>query len=72
MTLPKIEVWNVNPHLPRSPIRWVTTEDGEVVKVSPSWIIVDWRAHDLYGKTLDYITSFLGWTVERDDRISDS
>jgi len=69
--LPRIEVWNVDPWLPRSYERWVMTEDGVVVKVSPSWHWSDQPTADyVIGMTLKQLRKI--YTVRRDDRISNS
>lgn len=69
--LPKIEVWNIDPQSPRSYERWVMTSDRVVIKVSPSWHWNDQLTADhVLGMTVDMLR--LIYTVERDDRISDS
>lgn len=72
MTMPpKIEIWDIDPHQPRSYERWVMTEDGVVVKVSPSWHWNDQPTADyVIGMTLKQLRKI--YTVRRNDRISDS
>lgn len=69
--LPRIEVWNIDPHLPRSYERWVTTEDSVVVSTSPSWRWNDpGTAEYVIGMTLKQLRRI--YKVVRDNRISDS
>lgn len=71
MTLPKIEVWDINKHLPHSYERWVMTTDGLVTAVS-SRAFTSADPADIIGLSILEIEQQFDCIATRDDRISDS
>ena len=69
--LPRIEVWNIDPHSPRSYERWVMTTDGIVTAVS-SRAFSSADPADIIGLSILEMERQFDCIATRDDRISDS